>query len=390
MSSEPDAPDESLSEIYQKIDTVLAPDTQKSFKPWHKPRKHYLRIYQWCKQFRSLIKELGYRDGDEASYFGLPGADFLDVRTLDGVCGRAKISVNYLGFDSTTDLVSDYELNLSKHEVFSLGYVSKFSVLAKDRVEKIADPASPARALFEKRAPFDVVNLDLCDSVIDAGGFGSYFAMIKSICDLQLSGGRTRPWLLFLATRIIRSQVERESTGKLIECIQNNANANVAFAEAIKKLGLSESTLQAEAVCKSALDDSGFVSMLALGFAKWLLCLSTSEHPKMGVKLLDSFMYRVDGSHPDMLSLAFRMEPVIPARRDASGLAPSTLEPPAVDELSLALDLVASVSRLVDLDDFMRSNEKVRSKMVDKCGSLLATARYDKAGYEKWVENVER
>src|SRR4051812_44403255 len=88
--------DDIVDEIYEHVEPTLAGEVAREFKPWHKPRKHFLRVYQWCSEIRGLIRELDYKEGDTVRYLGLPGEDFLDIRTLAGVCDRAKVKLKYL------------------------------------------------------------------------------------------------------------------------------------------------------------------------------------------------------------------------------------------------------------------------------------------------------
>src|SRR4051794_37136519 len=103
MAGEQEGQDELLEGIYQEIKPVLSEQAARAFLPWHKPRKQYIRLKQWCAEVRKLIKLIRLTDGDVLRYLGFPGEDFLDVRTLHGVCAAEKIWIRYLGFDSTAN-----------------------------------------------------------------------------------------------------------------------------------------------------------------------------------------------------------------------------------------------------------------------------------------------
>ena len=124
MPDEPDALEDAVTNdrVFQpEIQPILTARDEKEFFPWHKPRKHYLRIHQWCAEVRKLITRNRYQEGDIVRYLGFPGEDFLDIRVLNGVCERANIRIKYLGFDSTASYAGrEFEFNLSKHEVFQL------------------------------------------------------------------------------------------------------------------------------------------------------------------------------------------------------------------------------------------------------------------------------
>lgn len=388
VASEGSGDDTFIEEIYQQIEPALLEETKRTFKPWHKPRKHYLRVRQWCSLLQALIGEIGYREGDMVRYLGLPGEDFLDVRTLEGVCNRAKLKLQYLGFDSSADATA-YETNLSKHEISSLGFVDPFSVLARDRIEGLAAESSTAREIFERLGPFDVINLDICDSVVGAVGAGSYFDALGKLCDLQIRCGRTKPWLLFLSTRAIRDQFQETAKLHLIECILHNLSGSAEFADKLSaELSLTESQLRREMTQEEMLEHSILVKALSVGLGKWLLKLTMSAAPKVSIRLLQSYSYRVEIAQPDMLSLAFRFEPIIEPRIDSTGLAPASVAAAgSVTETELAIDLVGEVANIKDIDQLLADDSELFERFVTSCGKILVSARYDEQAFREWVAN---
>jgi hypothetical protein len=374
-----------LKDIYQQIEAALPDDSARKFKPWHKPRKHYLRVEQWCVQLRALIVELNYREGDLIRYLGLPGEDFLDVRTLRGVCTRAKVTLKYLGFDSSAG-DGEYETLLSRHEIFELGFIDPFSVLARDRIERLTLENSTATATFRRIGPFDAINLDLCDSILRTVGNGSYFDALGRLCDLQLTCGRVTPWLVFLTTRAIRAQLDDGAREQLIQCIIGNIEAHPNFAEELSsRLSLSKRDLDRELSNEDLLDHPALVKALGLGLGKWLLKLTLSAHPRVSVRLVQSYSYRVETNEPDMLSLTFRFEPIIESRRDATGLAPTRRENPVSPESLLAVELIRGVAEIVDVDTLLASDRELAAKTLEKAADILVTARYDRGAYLTWL-----
>jgi hypothetical protein len=386
------ADDDALSieeQVYQRsIQLQLGEAAEKRFKPWHKPRKHYLRVHQWCAEIAALVRELRLDDGDSLRYLGMPGEDLLDVRTLHGVCERAKVKLLYLGFDSTADNDGTYELNLSRHEVSSLGFIDPFSKILKDRVERISIDKSVTRAQFVEMAPYDVINLDLCDSVAAGTGPGSYYDALVSICNLQLRAGRVKPWLLFIATRATRAQIDGESKAKLLTCVRENMMRNVAFEECVKqKLSLSVRDIEDEISGLAQLEHSRLVRAFGLGLGKWLLKVSMSSAPLVMVQLLASYSYRVEIAEPDMLSLAFSFEPVIEDRVDATGLGLTvTPQQPMADEETLGIELAERLSAVKDIDQMLANDPTLMAKVTEQSAKVLEGARYSRESYLAWVE----
>lgn len=377
-------------EVYQRaIKPQLAELPDKQFKPWHKPRKHYLRVHQWCVEIANLIKELGIGCGDALRYLGMPGEDLLDVRTLQGVCERGGVKLRYLGFDSSADNEGQYELNLSNHEVASLGFMDPFSRILKDRVERIAIDSSVARMHFAKQAPFDVINLDLCDSVAATTGLGSYYDALVQICNLQ--AGRSKPWLIFMATRVIRSQIDTVSKVKLLQCVQKNMASSSAFTQRVReRLAFDAQDVDNEIADASQLEHARLVRAFGLGLSKWLLKVCMSTHPKVAVKLLKSYSYRIEQGEPDMLSLTFRFEPIIHERVDDSGLgrAPTAAATPVPTEESLGIALAESVGSVCDVDQLLADDPTMMEKVTAQAATVLQAARYHPGKFRAWVADT--
>jgi hypothetical protein len=114
----------------------------------------------------------------------------------------------------------------------------------------------------------------------------------------------------------------------------------------------------------------------------------STAHPRVSVKLLQSYSYRVETGEPDMLSLTFRFEPIIESRRGATGLAPTRHENPASPESLLATELIHGVAEIMEVDKLLASDKELAAKTVDKAADILATARYDRGAYLAWVSTT--
>lgn len=124
--------DDLLKDIYQgEMKPILEP-IRTDFKPWHKPRKHYVRLKQWCHETRKLLKQFESDQNEELRYFGMPGEDLLDIRVLKEVCAKSNVKLRYLGFDCS---LASSNLNLSRHEVNSDEFIHQSSLVIKDQLE---------------------------------------------------------------------------------------------------------------------------------------------------------------------------------------------------------------------------------------------------------------
>jgi hypothetical protein len=385
-----DQEDELLQGIYQPdLAATLEGVESRTFKPWHKPRKQYIRIYQWCAIVRRLIKQNGMQRGDILRYLGQPGEDLLDIRSLYGVCKPGGILLKYLGFDSTAKCPKgEFEFQLAQHEVAQLGFINQHSRILRARIEQVANEASLAYKYTREYGDFDVINIDLCDSL--AGpvslGKGPYFEAIKKLCQLQLAG-RTRPWVMFVATRAGKEQLDDDLKFKLLNCLLGNINESAEFASKLREqLQIDDGAIQGEMSNSAPLTHELLVQVFGLSLGKWLIRLMMSGTPSVAVQLLNSYSYRVYGDEPDMLSLAFLFEPIIVHPVDRSGLtSPEARVSQGPTEIAQAVRFLLAVVGIEDVDKKLLGDRELHRKMIDKCGTLLEEAHYDKNSYQAWA-----
>ena len=88
-------------------------EEKREFSSWHKPRKQWIRKYQWLHEIGILLKGIKFRDDRPLKYLSLPGDDLLDVRVLHELCVRQKLSLRYLGFSTKDPNKQGTQLNIS-------------------------------------------------------------------------------------------------------------------------------------------------------------------------------------------------------------------------------------------------------------------------------------
>ncbi|WP_035613563.1 hypothetical protein [Haloferula sp. BvORR071] len=382
----PDDEEDVMKRIFQgKISISLPEKPLTDFKPWHRPRKHYLRLKQWCHEAAKLIDSLGLKDGDELRYLGLPGEDLLDLWVLRGVCERAKVRLRYLGFDSSRRSAS---INLATHKVNSNDFIHPSSLILGDSLQSLLKEGSLGLSRADANAPYDIINLDLCDSVVDQAVPESYpnLEVVRALCDLQRQR-RGRPWLLFLTTRVLKDGISEDALKRMFSCIIENIKSAADFPETLEKqLGISPGTIE-NATSVEEFDDEKWMGCHTLAFAKWLLIYLVKM--QCSVRLLDSYVYNVVKTRKDMVSLGFLIEPVRLAGSDPSGmtvgLLPGTVQ--AIDEAALACAMVSQVSRMSDLDGMMEMEPEIFASFIEKKAKLLETVGYDPDAFRAWAAN---
>lgn len=354
---------------------------EKQIQPWHKPRKQWIRRYQWLEQITDLCKQLNLRETRPLRYLSLPGEDLLDVRVVRECCKDAGAKLRYLGLND--DFASEQPntwLHVASNEVNSLPEVHRDSIVIKDRFERIADQSSVAYKYVKQYGPFDVVNLDLCESLSPLRQRSpNYYAALECLATHQIhTRPANEPWLLLITSRVGGPWVFDVDMGKLAKCIAENAKAHKEFAIKLNQLvpqGLA--TVQNPATNWKKINQPEFLNLFTVGFGKWLLHLLTSASPKWAIKLLSSYSYRVKASDPDMVSLAFSLECFPEAPTDRFGLSSGQRSATGgYDEKKFALKLLDSVGEVSDLDTKLNGDRTTYAAMEQETFELLKSARY--------------
>lgn len=363
---------------------VLTAQILREPKPWHKPRKQWIRKNQWAALADELLTSRKPADRP-FKYLTLPGEDLFDIRILHEVCAEHQILLKFLGFDSTRKT----EVNIASDEVIRLPWIHKESQLLPDRVELLATAKSLAFEHAKKFQGFDAINLDFCDSVggREAGTKGGALDAIRTIIELQTREA-AHPWLLFVTSRCDRTSVDQSVRAILAKILLENMSQSAAFLGRItgSPFALSLAMLSDEENGTQVTGEKEHLFTFGIGFSKWLIKLAVAV---WRVKQTYTAGYRVAGqaAQPDMLSLAFRFERINPSVADTTGLAP----PPAKDKSASSPtkdEMVAAAlnefENLTDVDDLLLKNETLREQMIAENAVLMAQARYDLDAIIAW------
>jgi len=361
------------------------PPVKKDFKPWHKPRKQYVRERQWTDLINDLVTQYN-PIGNTIKYLSLPGDDLLDLRYLhDNVCVPKELKIKYLGFNKGQNPGPDHDasLEVSRNEINNLPFVDEQSKLLPDDIVRISGSTSVAYTESRDMAPFDIINIDLCDSIAkeDVEEFEeNHYNTINTLMALQAY--RKDPWLLLITTRTNERKVNPKVFEILKKIYLDNLNSCQGFRQK------SSSTISVDG--KDALDgyctnSAGFSNVFLIGLSKWIQGLCVSQVPQKEVEIKSIMGYKVwpKASAPDMISIALQIIPTATLVSDRSGL--STQKPSYVDECAKAISMLDQLSSQIDVDNLLLADEELRKSMANDTTQLLKQARYDVDGYDAWL-----
>ena len=133
----------------------VAERPRKEFAPWHRPRKQFVRKFQWVACLRDIY--VGRDPEDRINYLGLPGTDLLDLRVFyDEICVPQNRMLRFLGFHQSIDSDSSEAVSLdiiSLQQVKLRELVHEGPKVLTDDIKKIGSPNSIAYQEALRAAP---------------------------------------------------------------------------------------------------------------------------------------------------------------------------------------------------------------------------------------------
>lgn len=382
--------DDLLVERVSRRLTVEDPP-RRIFKPWHRPRKQWIRRYQWHDGLLDMMRDTHFPDDSRiVRYLSLPGEDLLDVRVLRDACEQAGADLRFTGLNSVRrNSADDIQLNMAESEVRGLPRIHSSSTILRERFESIANNGSLAHDAVRRSGPFHAVNIDLCDHIARRAAGERQPTILDALAEvirLQLRHAG-HPWLLFITTRVSPDGIDARNLGALIQAVRDNIDSSALFGErAAALLEIEAERLQAALGDPTSLDPQRFMNLFALGFGKWLLRFLGQG---CSVQMLPSCFYSVQPERPDMLSLGYRCEVVQPPAVDRYRMVGGAEDDAPNAEIDYAMRLLEVTGNMFDLDVKLERDEQLAESVTLEAADLLRSAHYDvdgRPGYSDWVD----
>lgn len=356
---------------------------KKKLKPWHKPRKQFVRDKQWCNEIRELVNEVDFTN-NTLKYLGLPGDDLLDLRYFhDQICKPNELKLKFLGFNNSKEAktAATIELNISKHEISKLEFISAESEIIPDDICQIATDSSIANQRSKKMGPFDVINIDLCDGFAklphdDENFAENHYNTLHKLMIFQHH--RKDPWLLFITTRCGLEHINTSVLNLLKDLFGKNLNSCAPFQEA-SMMDYNVNTL--ETLDQLVGSNKGASDVFLIALCKWIASLGLAMNPIVTVEVKSAYGYKVRpcAEHLDLTSICLKITPTDFAKQDSFGLASAV--DANINECEAAVQALKTIYYQKDVDAMLDNDFELKTQMVKATGNLLGLARYDVEEY---------
>ncbi len=358
------------------------------FKPWHKPRKQYVRDHQWWFHFDRLIHRFKqYRDIDTIKYFGLPGSDLLDVNFFS-----KKMSAT-TRFDSKKLLVHGFidtgaekeRADIRLSELLDRPNVDRESKVEHYNFHALSKEGSLALKRVRLNGAYHLINLDFCDGVFKQETFDSIMALFT----VQFNNMLDTPWLFFLTTRADKEGVAQELLRNLDRVFQEEVSSDEAFVAALEvyRSGIYELAKEKKSFSDDRVSKLELSEILQACFIYWVIRLTHNNDARM--EAVSVVKYKVHGGNdfPDMFSYVIRFTKKAVIRADALGLAqqqmPLTV---AISEADKSTDKEQAVRKLctsIDVDELLVGDAALYASYADDMKALLKESGWDVTTYDE-------
>ena len=354
-------------------------------KPWHLPRKQFIRERQWLYFAKRLIKNekgspgLPDQGEPEVRYLTLPGIDYLDARIIGHACNEFQCKLTTTGFlvDNDPNIA---RAKMREQALIDSGYISDKSFTQPSLFQDLADKNSQAYRDIYQKGPFHIVNVDACGSIAPpAAQTRRLIEAIHQLVTFQLAYKPGR-WLFFLTTDARPDSVAGETVTSLWSTVKRNAKSDEEFRRKVLSLfGLPKDAAISDLHQLFSNPGEQFLRLFSLGFGKWLLHLAKGYSYRMQAHSAYCYSTTVEGDEtPTMACLAFEFIGKEPNQPDPFGVArPDPQRVHAIDQgPSDSVRVAKKMGEMANLDLRMEADDHLRIEMTEATKSLLEEAGY--------------
>ncbi|MUK37827.1 hypothetical protein GNP82_09710 [Aliivibrio fischeri] len=374
--------DDSLidDEVFGSVSQSLSQD----FKPWHKPRKQFIRDKQWLEQFKRLLGSSKYRSIDTVNYFGLPGGDLLDINYLyEGMLNSSRGGSKRLGFHGFINSSTDFNKaqgELSK--ILDKDRIEGRSVVERFRFEDLQKTNSDAWVRVKNFGDYHFINLDFCNNVMSHETLVSIYNLLQH----QMKKVIGIPWLFCLTTRLNRDSTTEAIVSRFRDIITESLGAqqlNEKIEECFSEVHNYFSNRETGGDIGGVEDDTLMNQILQICLVLWILKEATGRN--FNVALKSSMKYSVDlfSRESDMHSFVFSFEKEEEFTSDLLGLSEGNES--VVNEVNfdtIATPALERLSNSADVDDILEQDKESLNSYADDMIRWLGRCGYDTSNYK--------
>ncbi|KZN60367.1 PP_RS20740 family protein [Pseudoalteromonas luteoviolacea] len=359
-------------------------NTFTEFKPWHKPRKQFIRDRQWWFHLKRLLTKNGsYKTLELVKYFGLPGGDLLDVYYLgkkfsqDSRLKDKRLVVH--GFIDNSADKERAEMRLSK--LLDMDCIDGQSKVERYKFDTISNADSVALTKVKEQRGYHFVNLDFCDNIFKQSTVDALRVLLYE----QFNSLLDTPWLLCITTRADEKGIAKELFHNLSRIFNEDLGKDDAIYNAIQ----SSYQVLHESIKNRTMNElskSELSQVLQLCFIYWVIVYAHDNDSKIDLVSLMNYKVHEGNSFPDMYSYVFRFEKKRSLRPDKLGLATNTNSALSAltenDIIGSKIQAIEKFASCCNVDEVLSECAETMESYIKEKRELLREVGYDVSNYE--------
>lgn len=360
--------------LFGIVPTVENPK-KTQFRPWHRPRKQWVRIKQWQYWTNVLLKTKAYADVDELHYFGFPGEDCLDIHVLGQDLPKGK-KICFYALESSTNCASQIN-DIIHSKLMDFRYISPHSRVENSNFEILNETKSKLVNELRSRPAFHLINLDFMKALFPPQNGEKLLSAIIKLLTLQFER-QNFTWLLFLTFRCDKKSLDTELLKKYMDVLYQNY-ADIDFRE---NLNSKIYQIKNETILENdeLLQEDVFEEIVGISILKWILKNSVEKGIHMKTKSVG--IYKIGEKQKDedeeghLFSIVLEFKKDNSFVKDATDLLP-TYNPVAEEEVSCGIKIIDKISKASNIDDILEKNIELYRTLKQSTLDLLKEAGYD-------------
>ncbi|WP_025563489.1 hypothetical protein [Psychromonas sp. SP041] len=367
-----------LSEVTGKVDEEM----ENPFKPWHKPRKQYIREKQWFDPLKRIAKSNKYNTVNTINYFGLPGGDLLDVTYISQrLLAHAELKNKLFLIHGFTNDESEFKKAQSGlSQLLDVANVCSNSKIENFEFEALSKENSEAWKRIMSVGHYHFVNLDFCDCILNDRTLPAIYRLL----DYQTKRVIGTPWLLCITTRLNKSGVttallekfdivleEVKSNQDLVAVIEDAFNESLLTVEKLSDLNESQKSLINE--------------LLQVCLIFWLVNEAIKKNCTIELKSSYKYSVNLHNREQDMHSFVFSLERKDIVAPDTLGLISQSENVGLTEEkiAKLKENSISKLGRSMNLDEHLEGDNEMLNEFADNMMELLSKCGYDVSTYKQ-------
>ncbi|MBR2922016.1 MAG: hypothetical protein IKC10_01705 [Alphaproteobacteria bacterium] len=361
------------SDIFGKTTENLGERT--TFQPWHKPRKHWIRIHQWCSCVQELLAREEFSDISVLNYFGMPGEDCLDIQTIGQSLSNGK-KIKYFGIEKSE--MTQYQ-SIVESKLHDAPYISDDSkIYNKTQFEELDKEASKITNDIFLENPFHIINIDLTASLFPPSKGTTMWNALLRLLSYQFDM-QPRTWLLFLTTRCDKASIDEcfinEKFSVFLNNYQNENFRHIINTE-IKKI-TNDDILEKEIL----LGNDCYEKIILLTIIKMILKNAVAKNVHMCTESVISYRIEETSCNPEMHSIVLRFTKEKNVSDATVAPYEETKKRMDAKEVDIASRSGHKVASCKNVDDILTEYPEIKSDMANKTKEMLKNIGYDITQY---------